>query len=283
VDDLLLFAATGALALALRQRVDRLLTSFGLLRHPSKGFWEPTQYGHHMGIDIDTATCYLFAQAEKLQKLAKQARHLLQRATRNNIWLHVKELQPLAGHAQYLSLAIPAARLFLRELHSVLGDKWGIRVRLTPQLSRDLRWWTQVPSHANAKNIHRPVESAYIHCDSSGYGWGAVLNGRLEACGFWGTKDEKQHITWKELKAARLTVLSFLPHLTGRNVLLHEDNHAVCHVLAGLTSRSPEMMTELRRLWYLLDTNNIHIRPMYIRSAANTWADKLNRHLDNDD
>jgi hypothetical protein len=29
--------------MALRQRVDRLLTSLGLLRHPSKGIWEPTQ------------------------------------------------------------------------------------------------------------------------------------------------------------------------------------------------------------------------------------------------
>jgi hypothetical protein len=42
-------------------------------------------------------------------------------------------------------------------------------------------------------------------------------------------------------------------------------------------------MTELRRLWYLLDTNNIHIMPKYIRSAANTWADKLSRHLESDD
>jgi hypothetical protein len=91
-----------------------------------------------MGIDIDTAKCYFFAPTEKLQKLAKQARHLLQRAIRNNIWLPVKELQSFAGQAQYFFLAIPAARFFLRELHSVLGDKWGGRVRLTPQLNRDL-------------------------------------------------------------------------------------------------------------------------------------------------
>jgi hypothetical protein len=109
------------------------------------------------------------------------------------------------------------------------------------------------------------------------------LNGRLEARGFWGPEDEHHHITWKALKAVGLAVLSFLPHLAGRNILLHEDNHAACYVVAGLTSRSPEMMNELRRLWYLLDTNNIHIRPRYIRSSANSWADKLNRHLDSDD
>jgi hypothetical protein len=43
------------------------------------------------------------------------------------------------------------------------------------------------------------------------------------------------------------------------------------------------MMTELRRLWYLLDTNDIHIRPRYIRSAADIWADTLCRELDTKD
>jgi hypothetical protein len=46
-----------------------------------------------------------------------------------------------------------------------------------------------------------------------------------------------------------LAVLSFLPHFAGRNIFLHEDNHAVCYVMVGLTSRSPEMIDELRRLW----------------------------------
>jgi hypothetical protein len=43
------------------------------------------------------------------------------------------------------------------------------------------------------------------------------------------------------------------------------------------------MMTELRRLWYLLDTNDIHIRPRYIRSAANILADTLSREVDRED
>jgi hypothetical protein len=50
----------------------------------------------------------------------------------------------------------------------------------------------------------------------------------------------------------------------------------------GPTSRSHEMMEELRRLWFVLVGNNIHIMPRYIKSAANTWANKLNRHYDYD-
>jgi hypothetical protein len=45
-----------------------------------------------------------------------------------------------------------------------------------------------------------------------------------------------------------------MPQLAGRNVLLHEDKHAVYHVLEGLTSRSPVMMEELRRIGCLPDT-----------------------------
>ena len=43
------------------------------------------------------------------------------------------------------------------------------------------------------------------------------------------------------------------------------------------------MMDELRKLWELVDTNNINIRARYIRSAANVWADKLSRETDMDD
>eukprot|EP00873_Tetraselmis_striata_P015939 jgi/Tetstr1/436203/TSEL_025048.t1 len=190
------------------------------------------------------ATGYFYAPADKLQRLVRQAKQQLQRAARDARWLPVRELQPLVGRAQYLYLAIPAARFYLRELHDVMGSKWGGRVRMTHQLRRDLQWWTAVPTQANGRPIHRPVETAYMHCDSSGYVWGAVLNGRLEARGFWGAADERQHITWKELKAIRLAVESFLPHLACRRVLLHEDNHGACNVLVVM----PEMMAELRKL-----------------------------------
>ena len=96
-----------------------------------------------------------------------------------------------------------------------------------------------------------------LHSDSSQYGWGAVLNGSQEARGFWCGPDRLQHITWKELKAVRMAVLSFLPFLKGRRVLLHEDNQSVIGVLSNLTSRSPVMMAELRKFWFLFDSNNI--------------------------
>eukprot|EP00873_Tetraselmis_striata_P021870 jgi/Tetstr1/442134/TSEL_030288.t1 len=64
----------------------------GLLRNPAKGLWEPVQYGQHLGVDIDTATGYFYAPVDKLQRLARQAKQLLQRAARDARWLPVREL-----------------------------------------------------------------------------------------------------------------------------------------------------------------------------------------------
>jgi hypothetical protein len=167
--------------------------------------------------------------------------------------------------------------------HSVVCENWGGLVRLTPHLRRDLHWWTKVPSQSNGKLIHIPVETPYLHTGISGYGWGAVLNEHLEVRGFLCKEDKHHHITWKELKAVRHDVESFLPQLADRNVLLHEDGQAVCHILTCMISRLIVIMEELRCLWCLLDTNNINLMARYIRLVANVWADKLGRHLDNDD
>eukprot|EP00873_Tetraselmis_striata_P044816 jgi/Tetstr1/465080/TSEL_009808.t1 len=81
-------------------------------------------------------------------------------------------------------------------------------------------------------------------------------------------------------QAVWLAVESFLPQLAGRRVLFHEENHAVCNVLAGLTSGPPEMVAELRRLRYLLDNNGIYvIKARYISGRPPTCG----RLMDSDD
>jgi hypothetical protein len=81
------------------------------------------------------------------------------------------------------------ARFFLRELHSVVGEKWGGLLLLTPQWRRDMQWWTPVPNQFNGKPNHKPIETAYLHTVISGYGWRDVLNVRLEAHGFWSAEN----------------------------------------------------------------------------------------------
>jgi hypothetical protein len=65
---------------------------------------------------------------------------------------------------------------------------------------------------------------------------------------FWYAADRQQHIAWKKLRVVRHAIKSFLPQLQGRNVFLRENNNAVVTTHTKLTSRSPIMITELRRM-----------------------------------
>ena len=58
-------------------------------------------------------------------------------------------------------------------------------------------------------------------------------------------------------------------------MLLHKDKKAILGVLTHMTSRSPMMMSELSKLFLLIDESDIKTRTYYITSAANTWADKV--------
>ncbi|WP_371079275.1 hypothetical protein, partial [Salmonella enterica] len=61
---------------------------------------------------------------------------------------------------------------------------------------------------------------------------------------------------------------------------LWEDNQAVVAILKSWTTRSPDMMRILRKLWLLLDSLNITLVARYIRSADNVQADELSRRHD---
>jgi hypothetical protein len=71
VDDFLLFASTEEEALTLRQRLAKLLDRLGLLRHPTKAFWTPSQVRRHLRIDIDKGSSYIYAPETKLTKFAQ--------------------------------------------------------------------------------------------------------------------------------------------------------------------------------------------------------------------
>ncbi len=61
----------------------------------------------------------------------------------------------------------------LKATKSAVSDDEGkdnISVRMSKQLKRDLEWWKVVPERHNGAPIFKAVETAYLHCNSSGYG-----------------------------------------------------------------------------------------------------------------
>ena len=285
VDDFLVLARTRREALRFRARTEKVLSHLGLRRNPKKGQWEPAQKVEHLGLVVDTLEGVFRVSDTRMKKISALARDIIQESKRRRRLIPVRRLAQFTGLAQSVYLAVSPARFYLRELHDVMSSRkgWSALVRVTKQAYRDLQWWTSVPAKWNGRDIWRSAASALMHCDASKTAWGGVLNEELTARSFWNATERHYHITHLELQAVYNSVRSFLPWLKNRDVLLREDNMAVVHILTNHTTRSRPMMELLRKLWFVCDTNNIDLRPQYIRSAANVWADQLSRDLDLED
>ena len=153
-------------------------------------------------------------------------------------------------------------------------------MRLGRQAMADLREFTRLRSSPHVgRDIWLRPDSAVGYVDAGPRGWGGVLSRPPypPAAGFWTAAEAEQHITWRELRAVRLFVEWYVDALRGRRLLLFEDNQAVVAIVTSLTSRSPELMAELRALLEVLDVNDVALRAWYIRSAENVVADHFSR------
>ena len=285
LDDYLLVAATREQLLVQMDFVQRAVERLGLTINFPKSVWQPTQEIKHLGLGIDSRRNVFYVTPDRVAKLRAAARQLLCAGAAQQRWVTARQVAGFTGLAQSVYLAVPPARFHLRELHDCLSTKrsWSARVKLSHGAIQDLNWWVRLPSKWNGRRIWRSPTTAVLHTDASPQGWGGVLNCTTPAHGFWRAAQRRLHITHLELKAVRYTVECFLKELRGHETLLWCDNQAVVHILTNVTSRSPELMAELRRLWLLLDCNDIKLRARYIRSAANVWADSLSRRWNRDD
>ncbi|KAK3233369.1 hypothetical protein CYMTET_56327 [Cymbomonas tetramitiformis] len=287
MDDFLLLLSSRIEALRARELTSRVLVRLGLSRNEKKRQWEPTQLVEHLGLEVDLKAGQFRVTPARLQKIHLQSKALLSEASRQRRWLPARKLAAFTGLCQSVYLAVPPARLYLRELHFVLSTRrgWGAKVKLTRQAWSDIEWWLRLPAQSrwNGRKIWRSPTRAKVHTDASLFAWGGVLNLKHAARGFWSDELRHLHITHLELEAVYKTVLSFLRELTGKVVRLYCVNQAVVAMLSHFTSRNPELMRRMRRVWILLDLNDIELQARYIRSEANEWADRLSRDRDLDD
>ncbi|XRB14165.1 RNA-dependent DNA polymerase [Pseudoscourfieldia marina] len=261
MDDFLLAGRTAKETAALRDGAAGLFAKLGLTLQQEKCVWEPTQRLKHLGLIVDTKLGIFQVDEGKADKLRRLARDLLCEAQRSQRKVRKRELAAFAGLGQFVHLALRPARFHLREIYDVIGtlQGWNGRVALTKQALRDLRWWARLRAEDTGCPIWRPIETATLHTDSSGFAWGAVLDGKLEARGYWTSEEAEDHITLNELRAVTRAVTTFRSQLEGKTVQHFEDNMGVVHIINGLTTRSPAIMAELRLLWRVLDLNGINL------------------------
>jgi hypothetical protein len=270
-----------------RALIRRTLDMLGLLASEKKSHWELTQQIEHLGLIVDSQRGLFLVPPVKTARIQCLASTLTAHARTHRRWVSARRLASFAGLAQSVHLACAPARFFTRSLHVDLATRrsWDSDVKLSPQTLRDLDWWRKFDTQYQHRALWRPTTTLTMWTDAAGGargGWGGMLSETTVARGFFAPHQQRYHITVKELVAVTNTVRALITQCRGHTIRLWEDNQAVVWILTNGCSKSPEIMSELRQLWWLLAKNDITILPEYIPSALNP-ADYWSRIHDSDD
>lgn len=301
LDDFIIAASSHQAALAARDQVISCLQALGLSVHPSKGVWEPSQRAVYLGLEVDcSGTVPVFRiPPDKQQQVRERASSLLARASQRSPEpsLPLRSLQSFCGLTNFLSRALRCARLYNREFFNCMKlhaqcrrPRGGGRpffpphqpIPLSAQALQDLQWWQSTELLSSAERpVHPPsmTLAARLTTDASTEGWGCLLGDQVTGADRWGPSTAHRHINAKELQAVELALRLHLPQLQGRRVLLLSDNTTVCHILNTGTTRSQDLLPDLRRVWELLLDHNIDLHPRYIPTDENP-ADAPSRKVD---
>ena len=289
VDD---FAATGcgarpssaASATAGRLSAVALFESLGVHIHPDKGVVRGTTRLPLLGFLVDTRRRLLLLPRDRLAKVVSMAKALLSSANANCRGVSAKLLMRFTGTAVSCALAVPSARFFLRRLYNAQGRRSGT-TKLSHGAVRNLRWFSQLRSASGVGRALWESTLGQLTTEASPWGWGGHWDDTLPAAGFFSLADSNRHINVKEVCAVRFCLLAFGSQLLGRRGVLHlrVDSRVAMHVINSFSSRSPALMSELRKLHTVVRSLGVTLRATWLASVANVWADRLSRQRDKDD
>jgi hypothetical protein len=145
------------------QVIDKLLSSLGLTRHPTKGEWVGSTRMEHLGCVIDSDRMRFYIAPQKIAKVHGIARAILRQARQGRLWVSRDGLRSFCGVCVLLSLAKPFARFYTRSLFDDMtrrpregrASRNGNRCRLSHHQSiRDLQMWRKL---ASTETYGRPI------------------------------------------------------------------------------------------------------------------------------
>eukprot|EP00170_Pyropia_yezoensis_P005554 contig_22552_g5569 len=212
------------------------------------------------------------------------AGRLLAGAKMHRRWVRHSELRAVASQ-----LAVTDARFRLRSLYTAMREYWdkrSYRVRLGRQAMTVLAWWQALTSPAERGRALWPAApDVVMTTNASATGWRGSWDGLVPARGFHAVNRQGFHINLMELRALRLGLPSFVAVLRepGTIIRLRKDSRVAMEVINSVSSRSPALMKELRRLHAVCTSSGVMVRVEYPPSALNLWADRLSRTKDSTD
>jgi hypothetical protein len=284
LDDWIVMARTLQELLEIRDtKVAPLFERLGLIRHPEKGHWEPTQRAQVLGLIIDSLEGKVYVPEEKLAKIEMLLDGIL-----SGVEVTVNNLAKIAGLLIAVMKAFPMVKLYTREFYNILKEAvfqqgWVGTCILTEQAREDAVWLRANLRMVQGSSFTVSPLATHMYTDASDRAWGAVI-GEKRAGEMWDPQWAQRHpIHEKELLAVLKAMQAFLPIIQGKELILLGDNKVTVSYLKNWTGKVPKMVDIVREIWRTCLMGNIRIQGAWWIPTQGNLSDLDSRTIDSGD
>ena len=252
--------------------------ALGLISHPSKSTFVPTQRLEILGFIMDSSKMTVTLTPAKAESLCELCKHLLAKPSpiiREVARVIGKIISTFPGvmygplHYRYLEYDKTAAL----NLNNWNFDK---HMNLSKLAKAELTWWiSHVKGSVNL--ITRDQPSHTLTTDASNEGWGAVV-GNSSTGGLWSAHEKAHHINYLELLAVYLGLQSFYSNYRRTHIRLMIDNSTAVAVINHMgTSHSKQLNFLCTQVWEWCIARDIWVSAAHIAGSENVHADLESR------
>lgn len=249
----------------------------GFIINYEKSVLIPNQRCKFLGIQLNSHDMTLELPSEKRHKIYKMIQNISSKSS-----IKIREWAQFLGT---LTAACPAVeygwiytKRFERQKYLALLKEpdYDVKMKINPSLKSDFLWW-----ETKINYVVNPIRTGHfqleIFSDASLSGWGAFCNGET-VNGYWSQEERDKHINELELLAAFMGLKCFCKTITNAELLLRIDNTtAISYINRMGGIQFPHLNNITREIWQWCERKKLFIFASYIRSCANTEADKASR------
>ena len=257
--------------------VCEVLTRLGYFLALLKCKFEPCRILKFLGLLILSAKLAFQLPVEKIRRFVELRESIL-----NSDKVDIKTLQKFAGKCVSFVLAVPAARLYTREVNIAISvlSKRSSSLPLVGGLREEILFWRFLDTWEGfmpwRSQKHLQIN---IASDSSLYKWGALIeNDTSNAFGDMWSDGDKRPIHLKEAEALLNALKSVSDKIKDHRVDGFVDSQALIGVWKNEGSRNSEFNDIVKAIFKFTQECNIDLRLHYIPSNENL-ADQPSRSL----
>lgn len=246
--------------------VCELLVRIGYFIGLKKSVFEPNQVLLFLGMLIDSVKQAFVLLEKKRRSFAILRNFILAREV-----VSLRTLQRFTGKCVSFMLAVPAARLFIREANLAIGRsiKNSRSIPIMGKLKDEILHWAFLDEWEGfvpwRSEKHMQVTMA---TDASSYRWSAVVE-HEEILGDLFESNDKRPIHLKEGDALFKTMLSLHERLANHRVDVFVDNQAVVAAWEGMGCRCSELNDIMKSIFEICKKENVDLHLCYISTSQN--------------